>query len=165
MALDVDGTLIWYYNICKREVWLMSRHIIPDQSNENIDLGRFIHEHSYKRNSKEISFGNVKFDVLFHKKNKLIIGETKKSSKYSEASKWQLMYYLKVLEDSGINARGMLLYPEEKKRTDIYLDDCNKEKLEYMIKDTQCIMDMDLPPQAHKINFCRNCAYRDYCYA
>lgn len=163
--MDVDGTLVWYYNICKREVWLMSRNIVPDQNNENVDLGRFIHEQTYKRNDKEISFGNVKFDILFHSKGQIVIGETKKSSRYSEASKWQLMFYIKVLKDSGIDARGVLLYPEEKKRTDVYLDDAGRRELEEVIRNIETIIEMDSPPPAKKIGFCRNCAYGDYCYA
>jgi len=55
--MEVNGTLIWYYNICKREVWLMCRNIVPDPSDENIDYGRFMHEQTYKRNKKEIAFG------------------------------------------------------------------------------------------------------------
>lgn len=76
--MEVNGTLIWYYNICKREVWLISHGIIPDQQNENVDLGRFIHENYYKRSKKEIQFGNVVFDVLYETGNELVIGETKK---------------------------------------------------------------------------------------
>ena len=94
--MDVNGTLFWYYNICKREVWLMTHQIVPDQQNDNISFGRFLHETTYQRNKKEILFGNVKFDVILEKGDHLVIGETKKSSRYSEASKWQLMYYLQV---------------------------------------------------------------------
>ena len=119
--MGTNGTLVWFYKICKREVWLMSKNILPDQMDENIDLGRFIHENSYQRKEKEVLFGNVKFDVVFENEDKLVIGETKKTSKYENASKYQLAYYLFVLKDSGINAEGVLLYPEEKKRTKVIL--------------------------------------------
>lgn len=42
--LNVTGTLVWYYYICPREVWLMARQLTPDEDNPNIDLGRFIGE-------------------------------------------------------------------------------------------------------------------------
>ncbi len=46
----------------------------------------------------------------------------KKSSKFEEASKIQLLYYLRELEKAGINAKGgVLLYPEERKRIDVEL--------------------------------------------
>lgn len=161
----VNGTMIWYYNICKREVWLMSREIVPDQENENIDYGRFLHEHSFKRDDKEVSFGNVKFDVVFQSKNELIIGETKKTSKYQEASKWQLMYYLKVLNDAGINAKGVLLYPEEKKRVNIELDEISLNKLEIMSNEIENISQLEIPPEINNNPFCKNCGYKEYCFA
>ena len=165
MSIEVNGTLVWFYNICKREVWLMSRNIVPDQHNENIEIGRFIHEYSYKRKEKEISFGSVKFDVMFKSKEKLVIGETKKSSKYKEASKWQLIFYLKVLKEAGINADGVLLYPEEKKREEVILNDENIKKLEEIIKDIKKICNKESPEPVKKIDFCKNCAYKEYCYA
>nr|WP_242977648.1 CRISPR-associated protein Cas4 [Clostridium luticellarii] len=143
----------------------MSRGIVPDQQDENIDIGRFIHERTYKRNSKEISFGNVKFDVLFRSKNQITIGETKKTSKYVEASKWQLMYYLNQLKEAGIKAKGVLLYPEEKKRTEVNLTEESRERLQKMCLDIEKICALEHPPSAEKIRFCRNCAYREYCYS
>lgn len=161
----INGTLMWYYGICKREVWLMSRNIVPDQSDTNIDIGRFLHETAYSRNKKEIEFGNVKFDVLLHSKHKLIIGETKKSSKFHEASKMQLLYYLRLLEKAGIKASGVLLYPEEKKRVEVELDDENRGKLESAEKDITEIMESSLPPPVKKNKYCSNCGYREYCYS
>lgn len=162
---EANGTYLWYYNICKREVWLMSRRIVPDQRNENIDLGRFIHEFSFKRDNKEISFGNVKFDVLFQSKGQLVIGETKKTSKYSEASKWQLMYYLRVLKKANIDAKGVLLYPQEKKRTNIELDEDAEKKLDDMESEIDKIIESEMPPDINKNKYCRNCGYKEYCYA
>lgn len=163
--MEVNGTLIWYYNICKREVWLMSRNIVPDQGDENIDYGRFLHEHTYRRNKKEILFGNVKFDVLLHNKEELVIGETKKSSTYEEASKWQLLYYLKVLDETGISARGQLLYPEERKRVDVELTTETKARLEEITRQIQEIMDAEYPPKIEKCRFCAKCGYNEYCFA
>ena len=160
-----NGTLVWFYKICKREVWLMSKNILPDQMDENIDLGRFIHENSYQRKEKEVLFGNVKFDVVFENEDKLVIGETKKTSKYENASKYQLAYYLFVLKDSGINAEGVLLYPEEKKRTKVILTKELEEELKDIIKEIEEIQEKDIPPELKKINFCKNCGYREYCYS
>ncbi|MFD3157029.1 CRISPR-associated protein Cas4 [Haloimpatiens sp. FM7330] len=163
--MEVNGTLIWFYNICKREVWLMARGIVPDQNDENVDLGKFMHEHSYKRNEKEITFGNVKFDILFKSKDKLVIGENKKSSKYNEASKWQLLYYLKVLKKAGVNAEGVLVYPNERKRVEIKMDEKSEMKLDKMVDDIEQLSILSKPPKVEKIPFCKKCAYREFCYA
>lgn len=163
--MDVNGTLVWYYNICKREVWLMSRNIAPDQSDTNIDIGRFIHETSYSRSKKEISFGNVKFDVLLRDKNKIVIGETKKTSKFETASKYQLLYYLQVLEEAGIEAKGVLLYPEEKKRVEVVLDTKGKSELEEIVEQINKIIKLDTPPKSKQIKYCKTCGYKEYCFA
>lgn len=163
--MDINGTYLWYYNICPRELWLMSRKIVPDQQDENIDIGRFIHEHSYKRKDKEISFGNVKFDVILESKQGLTIGETKKTSKYSEASRWQLMFYLRVLKMAGINAKGMLLYPQERKREEVILNDETEKTLLEMEQNIEKVCVGIKPPKVKKIGYCKNCGYREYCYS
>lgn len=97
--------------------------------------------------------------------DKVIIGETKKSSKFQTASKYQLLYYLSLLENMGINAQGMLLYPEEKKRVDVVLDDQSRGELKNTISEIQKIIAQEQAPPVEKNKFCRNCGYREYCYA
>ena len=160
--MEVNGTLMWYYMICKREVWLMSRNVVPDQKDTNIDIGRFIHETSYNRNKKEIEFGNVKFDVLLSNKDELVIGETKKSSRFQEASRIQLLYYLRELK-AGINSKGVLLYPEEKKRIEVDLDEEAEQLLESIESQVKLIIEDDNPSNS-KNKFCRSCGYKEYCY-
>lgn len=161
----VNGTLMWYYTICKREVWMMSRNIVPDQKDTNIDIGRFIHETAYDRNKKEIEFGNVKFDVLLKTKDELVIGETKKTSKFQDASQMQLLYYLRELKKAEINAKGVLLYPEERKRIEVELTEENILVLEEAEREIEIIMNNEIPPPVIKNKYCRSCGYREYCYA
>ncbi len=47
----IIGTLVWYYFICKMEVWLMGHEITPDDDQENLKVGRAIHT-IYYRNLK-----------------------------------------------------------------------------------------------------------------
>jgi CRISPR/Cas system-associated exonuclease Cas4 (RecB family) len=35
----ITGTLLWYYAICKREVWLMAHSIAPDEENQALEMG------------------------------------------------------------------------------------------------------------------------------
>ena len=143
----------------------MSRNVVPDQRDTNIDIGRFIHETSYNRNKKEIEFGNVKFDVLFSNEDELIIGETKKSSKYQDASKIQLLYYLRELKKAGINSRGVLLYPEEKKRVEVVLNEATEELIDRIEEQVISIIENEDSPPIVKNKYCRSCGYREYCYA
>jgi len=163
--INVNGTLVWYYTICRREVWLISHGITPDQDDSNMDIGRFIHEESYAREKKEISIGNVKFDILSEKDGYMMIGEIKKSSKYIESAKMQLAYYLLELKRSGIDGIGVLMFPKEKRREVVELTNELATKLAEIEKEILKICYEEEPEKPKKINFCRNCAYSEFCWS
>lgn len=163
--IKVTGTLIWYYHICKREVWLMSRQIIADQDNPYMELGRFISESTYKRNKKEIRLENIIIDLAKLDHEKMVIGEVKKSSRFLESAKMQLCYYLYTLREYGIEAEGELLFPKEKKKEKVVLDEELTQKLDNAIEEIKTIAAQDTPPPAVKIRYCTNCAYREFCWS
>ncbi|SHO50572.1 CRISPR-associated protein Cas4 [Anaerocolumna xylanovorans] len=161
----VTGTFIWYYCICKREVWLLAHGMEADQQDENMQMGNAIHETSYKRDSKEVEFAGSKFDVISKENGKLIVGEIKKSSKYLESAKMQLLFYLMELEESGIYAEGELLFPEEKKKETVILTEDTRKQLKQVIEDIKRIAVMPLPMMANRIKYCKNCAYSEFCWS
>lgn len=163
--LNVNGTLVWYYYICKREVWLMAHNIEPNQDDPNIELGRFMHENSYGRKTKEVSIGNVKLDVLSKKDGYLMVGEMKKTSKYEKSAKMQLAYYLLELKRHGLESTGVLMFPKERKRIEITLDDELIKELENLERDILRICYAPHPQEAKKIKFCRKCGYNEFCWA
>ncbi len=161
----ITGTYIWYYCICKREVWLLSRGITADQENTNIEIGRFLHEQSYSREKKEVEFESMKFDIVKRKDMQLVIGEVKKSSKFLESARMQLLYYLQELERKGIKATGTLMIPEEKLREEVKLDAEAKGTLERITEDIWNIVCSDRPPEAFRNQYCHSCAYAEMCWA
>ncbi|HHY91177.1 MAG TPA: CRISPR-associated protein Cas4 [Clostridiales bacterium] len=163
--VNVTGTLIWYYFICKREVWLMSRQLEPDQDQSNIDLGRFLHEQSYQKDKKEVSLGNIVIDIIKKENGQLVVGEVKKTSKFRESARMQLLYYLKQLKDRGIQATGSLTFPKEKKKEEVILTEEDEKRLEAVVNDILRIIYLEKPPKVEKIPFCKNCAYNELCYA
>jgi len=163
--VDVNGTLIWYYYICKREVWLMAHNIQPEQDDANIDLGRFLQGQVYQRTKKEISIGNMRLDLIKRDQGQLVIGEVKKSSKYEHSARMQLAFYLYELSLAGIKATGELLFPLEKKKVQVVLNDDLISEIERAKKDIMLLIYKEIPPEPRKIPFCRNCAYRELCWA
>jgi CRISPR-associated exonuclease Cas4 len=162
-GINVTATLIWYYHICHREVWLMGRQITPDQDNSNVEIGRFIHEQSYQREKKEICLGHLKLDIIKHEGGELVVGEVKKSSRFQESARMQLAFYLKELKVKGVDARGELQFPEEKRKETVFLDAETERELETVTRDILRIIYLDIPPEPKKINYCRNCAYAEFC--
>lgn len=163
--IKITGTLIWYYYICKREVWLMSRQLVPDQGDTNVEIGRFMHEQSYQRDKKEIALGNIVIDVVKNEKGQLVIGEVKKTSKFKDSARMQLLFYLKELKNMGIEATGSLLFPKEKEREMVILTPEKEQELEEAIKEIIGIMYQQKPPAVKKISYCKSCAYNELCYA
>lgn len=162
---NITGTLIWYYYICPREVWLMSRQIELLQENPNIEIGRLFSEWYYQRNKKEIYLENMIIDIIRKKEDQIIVGEVKKSSKYEKSAKMQLIFYLYKLNELGINIAGELLFPKEKKRVKILLTQELKIELEKAIKEITEIIKNDKIVKVEKIPFCKNCAYREFCWS
>ncbi|SFA45830.1 CRISPR-associated exonuclease Cas4 [Parageobacillus thermantarcticus] len=163
--MDVNGTHIWYYFICKREVWLIAHQIAADQEDDNLEIGRFISETSYQRQKKEMLIGNIKVDRIRREGDTLVVGEVKKSSTYEKSAYYQLLYYLDTLRKMGIEAKGELLFPKEKKVTKVEWTEEGKRVLEEAIADIRRIARMPVPPEPKKNGFCRSCAYREYCFA
>lgn len=162
---QVNGTLIWYYYICKRQVWLMAHALTPDQEDDNVRHGRDIHEFSYPRDKKEINLGNVKIDLVRREKGQLVIGEIKKSSRFLTSATRQLQFYLWQFEQMGIEARAELFVPEERQRFEVILDEETRQELLEVEKEITDIVHHPYPPPAEKINWCKSCAYAEFCWA
>jgi CRISPR-associated exonuclease Cas4 len=164
-VINVTGTLIWYYYICPRETWLIARNIVADQDDANIDYGRFLQERVYDREKKELSIGHLKVDVMKSKEGQLVIGEVKKSSASKESAQLQLLFYLYELKQMGVEAVGELLFPEERRKERVVLDQKNIAKIEQIKSEIVSLVQLELPPPPKKVKWCRNCAYREMCWA
>ncbi len=162
---EITGTLVWYYFICHRQVWLMAHSISPDEDNVLIDLGRIIHQEFFKRENKEFELGSVKIDIIKANEKYVLVAEIKKSSKFLESAMMQLVYYLWRLKILGINAKGKLLFPKERKHLDIELNDELENKLINALNHVKEIASSDKAPKACRIRYCRNCAYFEFCWS
>lgn len=143
----------------------MTHQLEPDEDDENLVIGRIIGEHSYKRDKKEIDLGNAKLDLIRTENGQVVVGEVKKSSRFVESASKQLLFYLLQLKEMGIDARGELLIPEEKKKIDVLLDENSQNEILSAIKDIEDIAIAPVPPEPVKNKYCRKCAYSEFCWA
>jgi CRISPR-associated exonuclease Cas4 len=109
--------------------------------------------------------GDNKVDRMHKEGDILIISEIKKSSRFKESSRYQLLYYLQTLKKMGIQAKGELLFPEEKRKETVELTPEAEEELDKAARDIRAIAKLPVPPPPKKIKFCAKCAYREYCWA
>ncbi|MDK2856488.1 MAG: CRISPR-associated exonuclease Cas4 [Bacillota bacterium] len=164
-SAPVNGTLIWYYTVCHRQVWLMARHLTPDEQDDNVVLGRFIHENAYRRDKHEILVGNIKIDLVRGARGNTLVGEIKKSSRAEESARLQLKYYLYVLKQYGVDLKGMLYFPEEKRNEIVELDEEGIKEVEMAIAGVKRVVSMPVPDPPKRVRWCRRCAYAEFCWA
>jgi len=164
-ATPATDILIWYYYICHREVWLMSRQLEPSQENPFIEIGRLISEDSYNRDRREIRIDNLVIDVLRRDDEQIVIGEVKKSSRFEKSAIMQLAFYLSRIKEMGVQARGELLFPKEKKRMEVWLTPEIEEELKNAEAEIQRIINSKHPPEPKKNRFCPKCGYNEFCWA
>jgi len=162
----ITGTHINYYFICHRKLWLFTNGFQSEQTSDTVYEGRLIHETSYPQRSEkysEIELGGIKIDY-FDPVNK-VVHEVKKSDKMEPAHKWQLKYYLFVLETHGIeNATGILEYPKFHKTQEVLLSERDKAELADILEKIGTIISFENCPPLIRIPACRACAYHDFCY-
>jgi len=161
----LGGTLIWYFFICPRQVWLIRHQLNPDQENRLIEVGKYLSEYSYPRESKEVILDGCKFDVLSSEKERLVVAEVKKSSAHLKSAIMQLAYYLSVLEKRGLKVKGEVRIPMEKKKIEVSLSEEIREELDRARKEIQEILSHEQPPPPKKCKYCRNCGYFEFCWA
>lgn len=163
--LQIKGTQINYYFICKTKLWLFSHHIQMEQESELVSLGKILHKDSYKRDKKDRTIDNlISFDFV-RKGETLEIHEVKKSKKISKAHHYQLLYYLYYLKnEKGINdAVGIIDYPKIRRRETLKLDERNEKEIKNIIKRIGNILS-DKMPAPQKVPACLRCAYYELCF-
>ena len=143
----------------------MARQLGPSQENPFIEIGRLISQESYKRDRKEIRLENMVIDLIRGREGGVIVGEVKKSSRYERSARMQLAFYLYRLKTLGIDARGELLFPRERKKIGVTLNQTLVEELEEAIRDIEEITRSDVPPPVRRIRFCSKCGYNEFCFA
>jgi len=160
----ITGTLIWYYYICPREVWLMAHELNPNQEDPFLEIGRLLHQDTYRREKKEITVGNMKIDLIKRRDGETVVGEVKKSSRFERSATMQLSFYLYRLKQAGINAKGELLIPKEKKKISVELTPDIEDELKQTFHQIKEIINQDNPPEPVKNKYCSNCAYKEFCW-
>jgi len=163
--MKLTGTLLWYWAVCEREAWLMAHELSPDRNHPYLELGRFLSSRAYRRSKRrELSLPGIKLDLLETDGGEVVVAEVKKSSRFVEAARLQLLFYLKRLEDYGVQARGELRIPKERRRFFVALDAEGRAQLKEAVQKLQELLVKPLPPPTKHIPFCRRCAYRDFCW-
>jgi len=163
--MKINGTLINYYFHCKRQCYLHGNRINLEDNSENVKIGKAIHEKKKEEaQNAELTIDNIKIDKLTSE----YLVEIKKSDADVEAATWQLIYYLKVLRDKGIDRKGKIEFIEKNKtKSKILYIELTAEKIieleKHITNITNLLMEDKIPETINKPR-CKKCAYFEYCY-
>ncbi len=163
--MNINGTLISYFFICKTKLWLHANRINLEDNSEDVRIGKILHEINEEKSKKgEVSIDNIKIDKL----TRDYLVEIKKSDSDPEAVKWQVLLYLYKLKQKGVERKGKIEFIEknrqDKKVHYIELDEVNEKELLDILEKIETLINQDTPPQAKFENKCKKCAYYEYCF-
>ena len=165
--IGVTGTMVAYYFICRRKLWLFSKGLNLENVSGNVDVikGKILHESRFKREShKEFAFDTVKIDFLRFGDH-VFVHEVKKSKKFEKAHIWQLKYYIYLLRKRGVNcSSGVIHYPASMRKVEVTWEEDDNLRMEQALKDVNQTMG-NLFSQQRLTKMCSRCAYFDFCYA
>lgn len=143
----------------------MAHEITPEQDNSFLALGRLVEEESYRDEEKGFFLGDIRIDIARCEEGALIIGEIKKSTRSRRSGIMQLYFYLFSLKEKGVHAKGEVLFPREKRKISLVLNDAIEKELQKAVREIKEIIAQETPPRREKTPFCTPCAFRDFCFA
>lgn len=166
MTPHITASMLAAIVTCPREAWFMSRAFSPEEDNYFLTVGRLIHEESYKEiNMKEVKLDGARIDFVVEKNGQTIVAEIKKSSRSVESGKIQLLYYMKMLRNIGVNTKGQLRIPAEKKIIDIENNEENENLLQEYIQKLVDVISLEKPPKIIRSRYCKKCAFESICFS
>ncbi len=162
---QIGGQHFYYYVSCKRQLWLFMQRIQMESGFEAVELGRLVHEASFKREKhEEILIDGMKIDFIDRKG---ILHETKSSKYVKKEHEYQVLfylYYLHVIREFPIT-EAKIHYPEIKEVVELKLDERSKERIENIVEDVITIgQQEEMPPVHENKRLCNKCSYYELCY-
>ncbi len=164
--VEVTPSLFGIYHVCKRECWLHANGIQMEYNSDTVYDGKRLSEDAYPERAEkytEIDLGVGKID--FYDPANGIIYEIKRSPKQETAHKWQVKYYIYLLNKLGFyGIKGILAYPNQRKQTEVYLSDDEQRYIEKTLKVVSNLIYQDQCPPVIDKPICKSCSYYEFCY-
>lgn len=164
----VRGYELNAWSICPRKCWFLQRQLAMEPHSPYVELGRLVHQQALEPSPHaENAYTEVPIEN-FARVDKIageLVYEIKRSPRKSEAHRLQLLYYLYLLRERGLNLKGVLHYPEQNRREIVELDATGLETLQRALDAVQQLRQQPLPPHVPKpLTICRTCAYQELCW-
>ncbi|MEM4360581.1 MAG: CRISPR-associated protein Cas4 [Candidatus Anstonellaceae archaeon] len=157
----ISGVEFCYFFICKTQFWYFTHGLIKSDEDENVKIGRLVHENRYKREKREKELFRSKFDVV-RLGNEYVIYEVKKGV-ILEQNIMQLKFYMyEIYKTTGLIAKGIITSPGNRKI--LTLSEKDIKEIEESLREIEKLKYQKDPPQPIKRDICKKCAYRTFCF-
>lgn len=173
--MNITGTHINYYRLCKRKLWLFFNSIHLEQTSDLVADGKVIEEESYQQRSErymqielsaEYESTTIVGKIDFFDTRDRVVHETKRSNKVEQAHIWQVKFYLWLLKLNNIEVeKGILEYPKLREKEEVFLDEEDIAYLKKTIQEIEAVVYDKNCPTIIQTRICRSCSYHDFCYA
>ena len=166
LSTIISATHVVYYHLCHPKLWLFHHKIQMEHNSISVGEGKLIEQQAYQRRAsrwRELDLGFLKIDH-FDPREKLV-REVKKSPKLEHAHVAQVQYYLYVLEQAGISGvDGRIEYPQQRRNREVVLTEAVRKEIQGWEAEISRIVESTQCPDLVKKNYCKGCAYYDFCF-
>lgn len=160
----ISGTLVNYYLHCHRQAWLHNIGLHVEDLSDKVKNGKWIDRNTFTRKSEiEIAGERIEADFIDENKSPIEVHEVKASKLPKKDHEFQIGFYLRKLSEKGVNAVGIIHYPEINRIIRVNLDDIKME-LDKVIEEMILAMNGDCPPRL-PFKLCKGCAFSEFCYS
>lgn len=158
---ELNGTIIKSYMACNRQGWLASRKLTPLTSNIFIQMGTSL---SDTRQESRKRIGNIELDEIVKGKH-IIVKEYKKTFSNIEASKMQLLFYMKNLKEelNLTKIDGYIISEETSEKMFLPFDSKNEEKINKFIDEILVALNNNQIQKFTRTKLCDYCGHNMYC--
>jgi CRISPR-associated exonuclease Cas4 len=164
----ITGTMVAYFFVCKRKLWLYAKGLNMENISENTNVikGKLLHETRFQRErNREFAFDNIKIDFLVYN-DQVFVHEIKKSKKFENAHIWQLKFYIFNLRQKRVNCTGGVIhYPANMRRVEVDYGPEDDIKIQEALREIVSLLKQTSLPLKTEKKICSKCAYFDFCFA
>lgn len=160
----ISGTLVNYFTHCRRQAWLFNFGLHLEDTSDAVRKGKWIDRNTFKREKEvEISGERIKADFIDKNRSPIEVHEVKSSKSPRKDHEMQMGFYLERLKAKGVEAVGIIHYPEINRIIRVNLEN-KKSELEALLSEIVFTMNGECPPRL-PLKFCKGCAFFDFCYS
>ena len=160
----ISGTLINYFEHCHRQAWLFNLGLHLEDSSNAVQKGIWIDKNTFIREKEvEILGERIKADFINENQTPIEVHEVKASKIPRKDHEFQMGFYLQKLKAKGVEAVGIIHYPEVNKIVRVNLEKI-KPDLDATLDAIVLTMNGSCPPRL-PMKSCKGCAFYEFCYS